>query len=232
MNATLEDTSLQFPRVPMPRTTLVAWAVLLGAGMGWVAWSGSSAISVPSAPKQQAHAARTVVAAHPAAPVRPAPTSRGPRLARPLLPTAESPSYPYYKQIQAVAKKHRVAPELIAGIVRIESNFDRYSVSPVGAVGLMQLMPDTARGVARSMGLRHYDLYDPETNLELGTRYMTILLRQFDGHIPTALSFYNAGRRGIVSRGVYRNRRYIRIVMDNYWDYVRNQPETTTVRRL
>lgn len=140
---------------------------------------------------------------------------------------SEGPSYPYYKQIQAVAKKYQVAPELIASIVRLESNFDRLCLSPVGAVGLMQLMPGTARTVARSLGMSSYDLYDPETNLELGTAYLTMLLKDFNGHVPTALSYYNAGRAGIVSRGVYRNRRYIRIVMDNYWDYVRHQGETT-----
>lgn len=230
MNATLEDTSLHFARVSLPRTTLAAWGLLLCAGTSWVVWSGSSAVPAVRPPLREAPIARPAPSTSTLA-NRPSPTSRGPRQVRPTVPTADSPSYPYYKQIQAVAKKHRVAPELIAGIVRIESNFDRYCVSPVGAVGLMQLMPDTARGVARSMGLRNYDLYDPETNLELGTRYMTMLLRQFDGHIPTALSFYNAGRRGIVSRGVYRNRRYIRIVMDNYWDYVRTQPDAPQ-RRL
>lgn len=153
---------------------------------------------------------------------------RGSRDYRPLTtPVAEGPSYPYYKQIQAVSQKYQVAPELIASIVRLESNFDRFCVSPVGAVGLMQLMPGTARGVARSMGMSRYDLRDAETNLELGTAYLTMLLRDFDGHVPTALSFYNAGRHGIVSRGVYRNRRYIRIVMDNYWDYVRHQGESS-----
>jgi len=145
-----------------------------------------------------------------------------------ILPSvSEGPSYPYFKQIQAVSKKYQVAPELIASIVRLESNFDRFCVSPVGAVGLMQLMPGTARTVARSMGMANYDLYDAETNLDLGTAYLTMLLKDFNGHVPTALSYYNAGRAGIVSRGVYRNRRYIRIVMDNYWDYVRHQGETT-----
>lgn len=139
----------------------------------------------------------------------------------------ETPSYPYSKQIQAIARKYQVAPELIASIVRLESNFDRYCVSPVGAVGLMQLMPGTAREVAKSMGLRRYNLYDPKTNLELGTCYLTMLLHDFHGSLPTALSYYNAGREGIVSRGVYRNRRYIRIVMDNYWDYVRTQADAT-----
>lgn len=137
------------------------------------------------------------------------------------------PAYPYHAEIQVVARKYRVAPELIAGIVRLESNFDRKCVSPVGALGLMQVMPATARLVARKLGWRRYDLFDPRTNLEIGTCYLAMLLREYQGHVPTALSFYNAGRHGIVSRGVYRNRRYIRWVMDNYWDYVKSEAVPT-----
>lgn len=199
--------------------TLAAWAALVV--------TASTTLALPFAfqPADEAQAPQTVAStAH----------RLGRDLRAPLsAPVSEGPSYPYYQQIQTVAKKYQVAPELIAGIVRLESNFDRLSVSPVGAVGLMQLMPGTARGVARSLGLSRYDLYDPEDNLELGTAYLTMLLRDFNGHVPTALSFYNAGRRGIVSRGVYRNKRYIRIVMDNYWDYVRQQghhPLETTVQ--
>lgn len=191
---------------------LAAWATLVVAG--------ATSLAVPFALAPHEEPSRAAVA-------RAVPGTLN-RDYRPLTqPIAEGPSYPYYKQIQAVAKKYHVAPELIASIVRLESNFDRLSVSPVGAVGLMQLMPGTARGVARSLGLSHYDLTDAETNLDMGTAYLTMLLRDFDGHVPTALSFYNAGRHGIVSRGVYRNRRYIRIVMDNYWDYVRHQGETS-----
>lgn len=138
---------------------------------------------------------------------------------------ADRASYPYAGEIQAIAKKYQIAPELIASIVRLESNFDRYCLSPVGAAGLMQLMPETAQDMAKDLGLRHYDVWDPKTNLELGTRYLTILLRTFHGQLPAALSFYNAGRFGMVSRGVYRNHRYIRVVMDNYWDYLRAQPQ-------
>lgn len=145
----------------------------------------------------------------------------------PVERAAVIPGYPYQHEIAQVARKYRVAPELIAGIVRLESNFDRKCVSPVGAVGLMQLMPATAQLVARRLGMRRYNLFDPRTNLELGTCYLSMLLREYQGHVPTALSFYNAGRHGIVSRGVYRNRRYIRWVMDNYWDYVKTQPLPT-----
>lgn len=142
--------------------------------------------------------------------------------------SANAPNYPYASEIQAVAKKYQIAPELIASIVRLESNFDRYCLSPVGAAGLMQLMPETAHDMAKDLGMRRYDVWDPKTNLEFGTRYLTILLRQFHGQLPAALSFYNAGRFGMVSRGVYRNHRYIRVVMDNYWDYLRAQPQETS----
>jgi soluble lytic murein transglycosylase-like protein len=157
--------------------------------------------------------------------VRPAP-------AAPVLTSVnEGPAYPYFRPIQAISRKYRIAPELIAGLVRLESGFDRRCTSPVGAVGLMQVMPDTARTVARQLGWHHYDLYDPETNLEIGTYYLVTLLRMFHGSLPTALSYYNAGRFGVVSRGVYRNRRYIRIVMDNYWDYVRSAPPVQMASR-
>lgn len=197
---------------------LAAWATLVVTGTTTLALP-FALLSADKAPEAQAIAQRPAL-------------NRNYRTQMPV-PLYEGPSYPYYQQIQAVAKKYQVAPELIASIVRLESNFDRFCVSPVGAVGLMQLMPSTARGVARAMGRSHYDLTDAEDNLELGTAYLTMLLRDFDGHVPTALSFYNAGRNGIVSRGVYRNRRYIRIVMDNYWDYVRQQgdhPGETTVQ--
>ena len=101
----------------------------------------------------------------------------------------------------------------------IESNFDKNSVSHAGAVGLMQLMPSTARPLAQRLRLGPPDLTDPRVNLELGCYYLRILLDKYEGHLPTALSFYNGGHWGIVSRGEYRNRRYIRKVMDSYWRY-------------
>lgn len=203
----MDLTSTDTPRALSRSGMLAAWATLVLAGATSLAPLAASAL------RDRAPAATDTT------------VSRAYRAQVPGV--SEGPSYPYYQQIQAVAKKYQVAPELIASIVRLESNFDRLSVSPVGAVGLMQLMPGTARGVARSLGRSDYDLYDAEDNLELGTAYLTMLLKDFNGHVPTALSYYNAGRAGIVSRGVYRNRRYIRIVMDNYWDYVRHQGETT-----
>lgn len=127
--------------------------------------------------------------------------------------------YPYKSLIAEMAAKYDLSPELVAGVVYIESNFDKHAISHAGAVGLMQLMPATAKPLAERLGFATLDLNDPRQNLELGCYFLRILLDKYDGHLPTALSYYNGGRWGIVSRGVYRNRRYIRKVMDSYWRY-------------
>lgn len=130
-------------------------------------------------------------------------------------------SYPYAALIRRVADEHGLPASLIAGVIQIESEFDPNCVSPVGAVGLMQVMPATARGLRRKMGMRRIDLYDPEQNVRVGTYFLKALLREFGGDLAMALSYYNAGRRGIISRGRYRNGRYIRAVIGSYDRYRR-----------
>lgn len=87
-------------------------------------------------------------------------------------------------------------PALALGIMRQESSFDTTTVSPVGARGLMQLMPGTAAQVAKQIGL-HGPVpnltADPEANMRLGTVYLHGLLDQFDGCVPLAVAAYNAG---------------------------------------
>ncbi|NLG68758.1 MAG: lytic transglycosylase domain-containing protein [Firmicutes bacterium] len=93
-------------------------------------------------------------------------------------------------------------PWLVAAVVRVESNFRPLATSPRGARGLMQLLPETARWVSGRMGEERFFedlLYDPETNVRLGTWYLADLLREFDGRLPVALAAYNAGR-GTVQR--------------------------------
>lgn len=212
-------------------------AVFLGlSGLGVTRSLGEIATPSPSAlqgaTESRATESRASIAGDlsaggstPVVPIRPRATLQ--RLAPP--PAAQ---YPYKGLIAEMAAKYDLSPELVAGVVYIESNFDKNSVSYAGAIGLMQLMPATARPLAKRLGLSRVDLTDPRTNLELGCYYLRILLDQYDGHLPTALSFYNGGRWGIVSRGVYRNRRYIRKVMDSYWRYA--QPVSngfTTARR-
>lgn len=85
---------------------------------------------------------------------------------------------------------------LAHGIIRQESSFDRAAVSPVGARGMMQLMPPTARETTGKMGLP-YDLNrltrDPDYNIQLGSHYFARLMDQWSGYAPLAVASYNAG---------------------------------------
>jgi soluble lytic murein transglycosylase len=89
-----------------------------------------------------------------------------------------------------------VDPFLIAAIIREESQYDEHAVSRVGAIGLMQVMPATANAVAQ----RHHlpmvtrdDLFDHETNIRIGARYVEQLLGQFSGNVVATIAAYNAG---------------------------------------
>lgn len=94
---------------------------------------------------------------------------------------------PFGAQIVAVGERHEIDPLLVAAVVQTESAFDRLAVSPQGALGLMQMMPETAEefGVA--------NVYDPSQNLDAGASYLVSLLRRFDGDLVLALAAYNAG---------------------------------------
>jgi soluble lytic murein transglycosylase len=94
----------------------------------------------------------------------------------------------------------RVDPFLIAGLIREESVYDPRALSPVGAIGLMQLMPDTGRRVARQVGLSDFaveQLYTPDVNLTLGVRYLADLLERFAGNEAYAVAAYNAGPEAV-----------------------------------
>ncbi|MCX8050205.1 MAG: lytic transglycosylase domain-containing protein [Methylohalobius sp.] len=96
--------------------------------------------------------------------------------------------------IEGVAQKYQLDPKLLHAVVRAESAYNPYAVSPKGAVGLMQLMPETA---AR-YGL--YDRYDPFKNLEVGARYLRDLLLTF-GDVRLAVAAYNAGEGAVRKYG-------------------------------
>jgi len=93
--------------------------------------------------------------------------------------------------IERAARAERVDTELAFRLVRVESAFDPRAVSPVGAIGLTQLMLPTAREL--QPGITRERLYDPDTNLRLGFRYFRWLLRFYGGDVRTALHAYNRG---------------------------------------
>lgn len=87
-------------------------------------------------------------------------------------------------------------PALVLGLARQESEFNATAVSSAGAIGLMQLLPSTARDVAQSLGVDHTTGMlsgDPVHNLRLGSRYLRDLIRRYDGNWPRAIAAYNAG---------------------------------------
>lgn len=94
---------------------------------------------------------------------------------------------PFANFIADSARVHGVAPELVASVIAVESNFNPNAVSWRSARGLMQLMPDTAKrlGVTR--------IFDPQQNIEGGTRYLKELLVRYKGDLNLTLAAYNAG---------------------------------------
>lgn len=109
------------------------------------------------------------------------------------------------------ARRNGVDPLLVVALIRCESSFNNYAVSRVGAMGLMQVMPDTGSYLADKAGFklrRRTNLFDSELNVELGTAYLAELISRF-GSVEKALVAYNAGptlARRILARKDRRER--------------------------
>jgi soluble lytic murein transglycosylase len=102
----------------------------------------------------------------------------------------------YEKQVQKNADRQNLNPAIIFGLIRRESVFDENARSPVGARGLMQIMPKTGRQIARELNEKWRStgvLLNPSTNVKYGSYYYKQLLNQFDGNYALAAAAYNAG---------------------------------------
>jgi soluble lytic murein transglycosylase len=95
------------------------------------------------------------------------------------------------------SRRNGLDPVLVAAVIQVESHFDPFAVSGVGAYGLMQLMPPTAQWLmekgSETTALRPARLFNPILNIELGTMYLAQLMNRFDGDLTQALIGYNAG---------------------------------------
>lgn len=103
---------------------------------------------------------------------------------------------PYRGIIEGEARARGLEPALVAAMIRQESWFNATAVSGPGARGLMQVMPETGRGVAAGLGIRQWDaelLFNPEINVALGTRFLADQVRAYDGSLPSVFGAYNAG---------------------------------------
>ena len=119
--------------------------------------------------------------------------------------------------IREASQLYQLPESFVRAVVRVESDFNPNVVSNAGAMGLMQLMPQTAR----SMGVR--DPFDPRQNILGGTRYLRVLANSFNGDLVLTVAAYNAGGGAVTRyRGVppyAETRRYVQRVLRHYYAY-------------
>ena len=123
----------------------------------------------------------------------------------------------YDNHIHQAARRHQVDPLLIKAIVEVESAFDRYAVSKKGAIGLMQLMPETAED------MQVVDPFDPGENIHGGTRYLKKNLDRFNNNLEMSLAAYNAGPGRVRAAGripgIPETQTFIKRVLTSYRRY-------------
>jgi soluble lytic murein transglycosylase-like protein len=117
--------------------------------------------------------------------------------------------------IEQAAARHNVDPNLVRSVIKVESNFNPNAVSRKGAMGLMQLMPSTARS------LHVTNPFDPQQNVDAGVRHLKKLLESYGGNIRLSLAAYNAGAGAVArSSGIPRyseTQNYVRRITELYY---------------
>lgn len=98
----------------------------------------------------------------------------------------------YSEYVEKYSDMYNVDEKLIYAIIKNESNFKTDAVSSVGAIGLMQIMESTAEDVAKELEIEEYNLYSPNDNIQIGTKYFSYLLQKYE-EPSLALAAYNAG---------------------------------------
>jgi soluble lytic murein transglycosylase-like protein len=141
-------------------------------------------------------------------------------LQHPNVPTVEP-------LIRQAATKHGIDPALVKAVIAAESGFNPQAVSPKGAIGLMQVIPDTGArygvtGDARRSAAQK--LADPKTNITTGVRYLSDLLRMFSGNLELVLAAYNAGEGAVQKHGndippYAETQNYVKTVLQFYRYY-------------
>lgn len=158
----------------------------------------------------------------------------------------------YWEEIEEAARRYSLDPPLIAAVIREESRFDRRARSIAGALGLMQLMPETAKMINRpadSPMRSADDLFQPRTNITLGSYYLRHLIETF-GSLAPAIAAYNAGEEVVkiwIDKGEYEDadefiedipydetKNYVKKVLVSFFEYLRSAEsiDIPRVRRL
>jgi len=97
----------------------------------------------------------------------------------------------YDAYIRDSSRNYRIDPALVKAVIHVESDFNPLAVSPKGAQGLMQLMPQTAARYQQK------DLFSPMANIDVGTRHLAVLIQRYPHDIRLALAAYNAGEHNV-----------------------------------
>ncbi|MGQ0810993.1 MAG: lytic transglycosylase domain-containing protein [Nitrospiraceae bacterium] len=126
------------------------------------------------------------------------------------------------------SRQHGLHPALVRAVIKAESDFDPTAVSKAGAVGLMQLMPQTA------IRLDVRDMYDPDENIRGGATYLRYLLDRFEGNLALALAAYNAGEH-VVDRyqalpPIDETRHYVTKVLNYYRRFLSHERAASASR--
>lgn len=133
----------------------------------------------------------------------------------------------YEKEIIEYATKNNVSAAMVAAVIKNESHFVASAVSNSGAVGLMQIMPETAEWIAKEMGWQDFDkklLSEPAANIRLGCWYLSELEHEFENE-KAALAAYNAGRGQVkewLDNGIWDGKDLNKIPFDETRRYVDN----------
>jgi soluble lytic murein transglycosylase len=145
--------------------------------------------------------------------------------------------FPYNDTILKWSGKRQLNPLLVTSLIRQESRFEAKIRSLVGAIGLMQVMPETAKTAAKQINLSKYSLFNPEDNINIGTYYLDFTHRRYDNNSMLAVASYNAGphrvakwvdRFGLKDLDYFvekipfsETQGYVESVFANYWNYLR-----------
>lgn len=117
-----------------------------------------------------------------------------------ISPTMARRIYAVQPAVESAASMHGVPPVLVNAVIWVESRFRPDAVSPAGARGLMQLMPATSAAMAKRHDLPDAP-FDPRVNVHLGTLYLAMLLRRWDGNVDLAAASYYAGAGRVARAG-------------------------------
>ncbi|MCF0216301.1 MAG: lytic transglycosylase domain-containing protein [Fibrobacteraceae bacterium] len=130
------------------------------------------------------------------------------------------------------SKTYDVDYKLVAAVIGQESRFNRNAKSSMGAIGLMQVMPTTAKGVARRIKKQSYQLTMAEDNIQIGTKYLSMLCEEYKDDFNLILAHYNGGYKQAAIYKKYRWFDLLRLIFMNYETYNYVKKVKANYRRL